>query len=1138
MKYIISIILLLSSIVAKSYECKIVSITPQGQTIKIDALPKGNKEVFQSNQIITIGDKQKVKIRIPSFPKPQTREIIGSEFIRKGYNTVEDYITKKRGTKRPKGIVEDTKMRHSKFVSGFNETRIALIIGNGDYEKEPLPLCIADAYDVANKLDTLGFDSFTYYDLTFEEINSVIGAFCDTILTKKYDVALVYYSGHGAQIENQQCLVPIDFTDNSKYFPLGNISIRLSRTNATDKLIFLDACRSPKYNDNIESSIDNDKANDAFIVFATDANRTADAGYDEDANSPFTSAFLDVVGKPHNTVSDAVTEMSEILERQSNPKPVIRSVGTKFTFYNEKDLKQAAQAATKAHDLYYSKGRPIEALGLLYENFPHNQRDLSNPYSVEVENELRSILNDTIAPYRFLRGHHNVVNAAYFSKDDKYLLSVGADSVLIVWDIENGQKLHELNGVVLSCVSSDLTYMVIEKSPTRFEVYETVGCRLLSTIEWQDNLDNKRKSRCEIGFTRDDKHVFTFQTENGLTIWDVKSGESIAHTDKYYSEYWCGLSSNGELLAYIDKDQNQNILELWDIKNNKLVFSSPVNTEEISQSVFTDNDKFIITVDRSGNIIKWNLNGKIMDSFNVGLELLGSIQFDKPNLNMTVYYSDGYVLVSLANKKIIKTFEDTYAPFFFNDKIVSIRRGDYNLWETWSVESGNFIASFGPYIKNEVTAIDEKAGKALITLFNGKVTLFDMSGGKAIAELHQQFNYLYGALFSTASRFIASVANNGEIIIWRIDIDDNFSNNKTINLSSTPTRDSQMFIENNYLIVDTRSDNIDIFNLNNYNRTQIKCTSGRFVVAHNLIFSVQDERIVIYDTNKNKVSNEINIADVNNLFLSEDKTRVAIIKSDGTLYIYNIEKKQLVEYASPFENNNPYYSKLKFSHDNSLFVAYDISRSSISKDGQIVVWRTSDNKTYKQIKVDELIYSLDVSPINNYIIAQGLHKCKLFNPASDYAEVSLEPKGEGYACAFSHPRKDVLFTITYDSYDNVHVRNIADITVVSHTLSGGLYNIRYGGFSDDGKILYLVGFMGNDNNPSGYKLMAWNSEDMTTIFERTFDDTNTFVGEYNGYLVFYSNNENGDQLTLEMVNVDKMLIPASDILSKVKDILK
>ena len=88
-----------------------------------------------------------------------------------------------------------------------DEKRLALVIGNANYEKGELKNPVNDARLIASALDSLNFEVILKENLTTrDEMYSAIKEFGKK--RPNYDVAFVYYAGHGIQIDGENYLLP------------------------------------------------------------------------------------------------------------------------------------------------------------------------------------------------------------------------------------------------------------------------------------------------------------------------------------------------------------------------------------------------------------------------------------------------------------------------------------------------------------------------------------------------------------------------------------------------------------------------------------------------------------------------------------------------------------------------------------------------------------------------------------------------------------------------------------------------------------------------------------------------------------------------------------------------------------------
>jgi tetratricopeptide (TPR) repeat protein len=126
--------------------------------------------------------------------------------------------------------------------------RIALVIGNSAYKNVPaLTNPQKDAAAIATSLRNIGFETVTLtVDATREKLIDGLRAFADE--SEKADWAIVYYAGHGIEVNGQNYLIPTDAklaTDRDVQFeavPLDQVMAALEGAKRL-KLVLLDACR-------------------------------------------------------------------------------------------------------------------------------------------------------------------------------------------------------------------------------------------------------------------------------------------------------------------------------------------------------------------------------------------------------------------------------------------------------------------------------------------------------------------------------------------------------------------------------------------------------------------------------------------------------------------------------------------------------------------------------------------------------------------------------------------------------------------------------------------------------------------------------------------------------------------------------
>lgn len=195
------------------------------------------------------------------------------------------------------------------------EQRIALVIGNSKYlEFGTLENPANDAKGINQALKELGYATRLVIDADEATMRREVKRFAST--SQGVDVALVYYAGHGSQVNGENYLLPIDLDT-----PKVETDIQLSSIKVDDiinslrsriKVVLLDACRdNPSLSKSlvkgrgsfrgglapVNSALDSGTSEGIFIAYATDSGNTASDGAGK-LNSPFTSALLKNIKQP------------------------------------------------------------------------------------------------------------------------------------------------------------------------------------------------------------------------------------------------------------------------------------------------------------------------------------------------------------------------------------------------------------------------------------------------------------------------------------------------------------------------------------------------------------------------------------------------------------------------------------------------------------------------------------------------------------------------------------------------------------------------------------------------------------------------------------------------------------------------
>jgi hypothetical protein len=192
--------------------------------------------------------------------------------------------------------------------SAIGEPRVALVIGNSNYQRAPkLANPGHDAQSMAQLLNSAGFEVIEATDLTRSDMVKAVQDFSTKITARgPKTIAMVYYAGHGVQLAGENYLLPVDAKISTPADLDGN-SLRLVDVMGTlesipsrMRIVVLDACRNnpfPGVNDAGRGLAIVDAPNGSIVGYSTAPGMEAQDG--DSNHSPYTQAFLKRAREPN-----------------------------------------------------------------------------------------------------------------------------------------------------------------------------------------------------------------------------------------------------------------------------------------------------------------------------------------------------------------------------------------------------------------------------------------------------------------------------------------------------------------------------------------------------------------------------------------------------------------------------------------------------------------------------------------------------------------------------------------------------------------------------------------------------------------------------------------------------------------------
>ena len=185
------------------------------------------------------------------------------------------------------------------------EKRVALVLGNSAYRNvAPLANPVNDSAKIAATLKDAGFDVVdSRRDLPAAETRRALRDFADR--SRDADIAVVYYAGHGIEVDGANYLIPVDAKlerDTDVYdeaLSLDRILIAIEPAKKL-RLVILDACRDNPFTRTMKRTVASraigqglakvePTSPNVLIAYSAKAGSTAADG--DGKNSPFTAAL-------------------------------------------------------------------------------------------------------------------------------------------------------------------------------------------------------------------------------------------------------------------------------------------------------------------------------------------------------------------------------------------------------------------------------------------------------------------------------------------------------------------------------------------------------------------------------------------------------------------------------------------------------------------------------------------------------------------------------------------------------------------------------------------------------------------------------------------------------------------------------
>ncbi len=280
--------------------------------------------------------------------------------------------------------------------------RVALVIGNSDYDAGPLLNPGNDARAIAEALRATDFEVLEYINLESQaDMKRAIREFGRKI--QNGGVGLFYYAGHGIQVDGKNYLIPtkaeiyaeeeVEYESVDVGFVLSQMEIARNRMN----ILILDACRNNPFARSWRSSATGlafiNAPAGTLIAYSTAPGSVASDG--TGSNGLYTEELLKQIGREGMKIEDMFKSVrAEVLDRSNKMQTPWESSSLVGDFYFIRPKTGYTETNTKVEELipdFINSGDNLEwkmSAAKVYF-FSRNGADISkNTSAVSVDKNL------------------------------------------------------------------------------------------------------------------------------------------------------------------------------------------------------------------------------------------------------------------------------------------------------------------------------------------------------------------------------------------------------------------------------------------------------------------------------------------------------------------------------------------------------------------------------------------------------------------------------------------------------------------------------------------------------------------------------------------------------------------------------
>jgi WD40 repeat protein len=514
-------------------------------------------------------------------------------------------------------------------------------------------------------------------------------------------------------------------------------------------------------------------------------------------------------------------------------------------------------------------------------------------------------------------GHTSNISDAFFSSNNKLVITQSDDHTIRFWDVESGKELSSFPGISIYGVSND------EKLLLTTLDYETL---ILYSIEKQKELFKLNGHNGEINsacFDRENKLIVTTSEDSTAIVWDVNTGKKLFvlnDGDYVFKATFC--NDNKHIIT-----ETINSVRVWDITTGKLV--RVFQNEDFGGTdlwKLSQDNKFLIA-QCEGNLKYWDFfSGKLINNN----EDESDITIPLSNVNKLVLTSNHGLVATVfdlvdghktllnghndrihqacfsSDDKLVLTVSDGHAELFTNPVYKENRDISIRIWDSKKGTELQKLIGHEVNIKSALFSYDNKF--VLSTSWDATARIWDVSSGKQI-HVFKKESIFDLARFSSDNRLVLTISGK-EITLWDVKSGKELRTfgGKTVDMERPyPYHDSQstfLSSDNKYLfsIFDLDSNNTNLWDIEKGKLIKLIGQNSKINYASfnydnlKLLTASDDSTARVWDIKTGKTILELKGHDnkVNYSSFSNDNKFIVTMDDFNTLRIWNNETGNLI----------------------------------------------------------------------------------------------------------------------------------------------------------------------------------------------------------------------------------------------------